>query len=70
LCAAFIVRSIENDDPPPVSVASPTRRPRAASPMSKRPDPMKVFEVGQCTTEASASRKRSISRGSRWMAWP
>jgi hypothetical protein len=44
-----MVRSIEKEDPPPVSVASPTRR-RARNPMSKRPEPMKVLEVGQWTS--------------------
>ena len=64
-----IVRSMENDDPPPVSVANPTRR-LCVSPMSNRPDPMKVFDVGQCTTLAPASASRAFSRAVRWMAWP
>ncbi len=49
-----MVRSIENEDPPPVSVASPMRCPAAFNPaMSNRPDPMKVFDVGQWIRLAS-----------------
>ena len=29
--------------------------------MSKSPEPMKVFEVGQCTSPAPTSRSRSVS---------
>ena len=66
-----IVRSIEKDDPPPVSVARPIRCPARDSPsMSKRPEPMKVFEVGQCTRLAPASIRRARSRSVRWIAWP
>jgi hypothetical protein len=64
-----MVRSMEKDDPPPVSVASPTRS-CVASPMSNRPEPMKVFEVGQWIRLASASISRAFSRSVRWIAWP
>ena len=58
-------------DPPPVSVANPTGTPRVESPaMSNRPEPINVFEVGQCTSAAPTSASLSISRGSRWIAWP
>ena len=57
-----MVRSMENDEPPPVSVASPTRSPARFNPsMSKRPEPMKVFEVGQWTRLASTSASRRPS---------
>jgi hypothetical protein len=39
-------------------------------PMSNRPEPMKVFEVGQWIRLAPASASRSFSRSVRWMAWP
>ncbi len=64
-----MVRNIENDDPPPVSVASPMRWPSFISPsMSNRPEPMKVLEVGQWIRLAPASFSRARSRGDRWIA--
>jgi hypothetical protein len=66
-----MVRSMEKDDPPPVSVASPMRCPaRVSPPMSNRPEPMKVLDVGQWIRLAPASRSRAFSRSVRWMAWP
>ena len=66
-----MVRSMEKDDPPPVSVARPMRCPSAFSPaMSNRPDPMKVLEVGQWIRLAPDSFSRARSRGVRWIAWP
>ena len=52
-----MVRSIEKDEPPPVSVARPTRWPSATrAAMSNSPEPMKVFEVGQWISAAPTSR--------------
>ena len=66
-----MVRSIEKDEPPPVSVARPVRMPTAVMPaMSNSPEPMKVLEVGQWTRAAPDSAMRAFSRGVRWMAWP
>ena len=56
-----MVRSMENEDPPPVSVASPIRS-CGASDILNNPDPMKVFDVGQCTNAAPISVRRDFSR--------
>jgi hypothetical protein len=59
-----MVRSIENDEPPPVSVASPIRCPAFINPsMSKSPEPMKVLEVGQWTRLAPDLFQPVASRG-------